>query len=63
MPRMNESISFDTTPLIWGVRGECDRGHEHNVSETKRYIEILKTQKNQVMVTTPALSEYLIGGV
>jgi predicted nucleic acid-binding protein len=61
MARATEYISFDTPGLIWGIRGEATAGQEHQIETTKRYIKIIKKQKGQIMITTPALSEYLIG--
>jgi predicted nucleic acid-binding protein len=61
MSRMGEPICFDTTPLIWGVRGESDRGQEHQIENTKRYIKFLKDTSKQIIIPAPVLSEYLIG--
>jgi predicted nucleic acid-binding protein len=61
MSRMGDRICFDTTPLIWGVRGEATVGQEHEIAKTKRYIDFLKRTNKQIMVPTPVLAEYLIG--
>lgn len=61
MTRMGESICFDTTPVIWGIRGESSREQEHNILKTKRYIDFLRRTKKQIMIPAPVLSEYLIG--
>jgi hypothetical protein len=36
--RMRRAVCFDTTPLIWGVRGESARLQEHMIELTKFYI-------------------------
>jgi predicted nucleic acid-binding protein len=55
------SVCFDTSLLIWGIRGEATSGQEAMIDRTKRYIAFLDAQKKQVMVPAPALFEYLIG--
>lgn len=61
MTRMAEVVCFDTTPLVWGVRGDADRGQEHMIERTKKFIYYLKRTQKQIMVPTPVLAEYLIG--
>ena len=54
-------ICFDTTILIWGVQGQAKSGQEEMVGRTRRFIESLHEQNEQIMVPTPALAEYLQG--
>lgn len=63
MTRMGEVICFDTTPPIWGVREDCDRGDEHCIAKTKKYIDYLKRINAKILVPAPVLAEYLIGAV
>jgi predicted nucleic acid-binding protein len=58
---MGEVICFDTTPLIWGVRGESTRGQEQEIEKTRAYIRYLRDAHKQIMIPSPVVSEYLIG--
>lgn len=61
MSRIVEVVCFDTAPMIWGVREDADRGQEHMIEITKRYIRFLRSTGNAIMVPTPVIAEYLIG--
>jgi len=52
-------ICFDTMVLIWGVQGAARPGQEEMIDRTRRYIGNLAREHEQIMVPTPALTEYL----
>ena len=52
-------ICFDTMVLIWGVQGAARPGQEEMIDRTRRYIRSLAKENQQIMVATPALTEYL----
>lgn len=54
-------ICFDTHLLIWGIRGYAEPTQSHMIGRTRRYIQHLDSQREQIMVPTPALAEYLVG--
>jgi predicted nucleic acid-binding protein len=54
-------ICFDTTPLIWGLQTEGpDPITQHNIDRTKAYLQQLAEQKEQIIIPTPVLAEYLV---
>ena len=52
-------ICFDTAILIWGVQGAARATQTDRIERTRRFIRYLERKKEQVMVPTPALAEYL----
>jgi predicted nucleic acid-binding protein len=60
-------ICFDTSPIIWAVRGEAVAGQEEMIARARNYIRYLdslpKKQPNAkvMMFPAPALAEYLVG--
>jgi len=54
-------ICFDTAPLIWGVQCEPHPGSEHLVPRTKKYLDVLRSEKKRILIPTPVIQEYLTG--
>lgn len=59
--KAGKAICFDTAPLIWGVREDANRGDEHFIGRTQRYIKWLREQGAIIMVPAPVLAEYFVG--
>src|SRR5438105_887840 len=55
------TICFDTSILIWGIRGQASPGQEQMIERTRRYIAHLDSTRQRVMIPAPVLAEYLIG--
>lgn len=54
-------ICFDTTPLIWGMQDtDPDPAMQMNIERTKAYLAFLAEQKEQIIIPTPVLAEYLV---
>ena len=54
-------ICFDTSVLIWGVQGRARPGQADMVERTRKYIRHLSEKKQQIMVPSPVVQEYLRG--
>ncbi len=54
-------ICFDTSPLIWGVRGQAEEGQEGMILRTQKFIRYLQKKKEKIAIPAPALAEYLVG--
>ena len=47
--------------LIWGVRNEATKGQEDMVAKAVRYINFLDEQKDDILVPSVVLAEFLAG--
>ena len=52
---------FDTHLLIGGIRGEAETGQEDMVLRAQKYIALLDSKKEKIMIPAPVLSEFLVG--
>lgn len=52
-------ICFDTMVLVWGIQGRASAGQEEMVARTRRFIESLQNENEQIMIPAPVVSEYL----
>jgi predicted nucleic acid-binding protein len=52
-------ICFDTMVLVWGIQGKASPGQEEMVARTKRYIDSLRDENEQILIPAPVVSEYL----
>lgn len=54
-------VTLDANVLIWGVRATATPGDEHMVPRCVRFIEWLDECGHQLVLTSQAVTEYLIG--
>lgn len=56
-------ICLDTHVLIWGIRGQAERGQEVMIGRTRILLEALaeRAKANQIVVPAPVIGEFLIG--
>jgi predicted nucleic acid-binding protein len=55
-------VSFDTSPIIWGLQKEGVTDEENIlVVRTKAYIRQLSAEDKKILIPAPALGEYLAG--
>jgi predicted nucleic acid-binding protein len=59
--RMRRAICMDTSPLIWGIRGDATRTQEHMIPRARAFIDHLSEHKYAIMVPSPVIAEYFVG--
>lgn len=55
-------VTVDTNILIWGVRGFATAGQEDKIGKARLFFEWLDRAKDELVLTAPAISEFLVGG-
>lgn len=55
-----ETVCFDTSILIWGIKGESSHGQDHMVEKARALIKDLEEKKINIAIPAPVVAELTI---